>query len=117
MIVHLCIVYSSACSNYTSNHSYRTEGLCSLQSKAVKTWERLCLKVLEQEYARLEQEIKTKQSLHLRNRELYMEEILNTHQDDMSRIPFHRNTSLQSVDTEGQFLHVNQTQNAKVRLI
>ncbi|XP_005109302.1 uncharacterized protein LOC101847530 isoform X2 [Aplysia californica] len=67
-------------------------------------WERFALKLLERDYQAVQAEIKECQQRYLENRQLYMEAVLQDHQQSMSRIPLHRNTdsalAMEDVDSK-----------------
>lgn len=60
------------------------------QTRAVKNWERFTILVLEREYKMIQQEIEERQRTHFRSRELYIEEILNSHHEDMANFSMQR---------------------------
>jgi hypothetical protein len=50
-------------------------------------WERLSIKLLDRNYAEIQEEIRERQMLYMQNRQLYMDEVLHHHQVDMSKTP------------------------------
>ncbi|XP_062591715.1 uncharacterized protein LOC134253216 [Saccostrea cucullata] len=71
----------------------------NVKSNAVQLWERLAIKLLEQDNMRLQHEIQQRQQLYIERRQMYMDELLETHQKEMSQLPATRNKkSLEEVD-------------------
>ncbi|KAK6185031.1 hypothetical protein SNE40_007357 [Patella caerulea] len=58
--------------------------------KAIMNWERFTLRLLDNEYKAVKDEIKERQQHYINYRELYMDHILNTHQDEMSHLALHK---------------------------
>ncbi|KAI8790602.1 protein Wnt [Biomphalaria glabrata] len=54
-----------------------------------QNWERLAFKLLEREYLTAQSELRQHQQHYLVNRQLYMDAVLNDHNNSMSRLPLH----------------------------
>ncbi|XP_041378780.1 uncharacterized protein LOC121391066 [Gigantopelta aegis] len=65
----------------------------SEKTSSVKHWERLSLKLLQREYEMVRREIEQRQQLYMEGRSLYMEELMDSHQKDMSQFVLHRRTN------------------------
>ncbi|CAG2191748.1 unnamed protein product [Mytilus edulis] len=59
----------------------------SVSKKAILLWERLSIKLLDRNYAEIQEEIRQRQMLYMQNRQLYMDEVLHHHQIDMGKAP------------------------------
>ncbi|ESO98304.1 hypothetical protein LOTGIDRAFT_231384 [Lottia gigantea] len=72
------------------------------QTRAKMNWERLSLRLLDREYQAVQEEIKERQQHYINYREVYMDEILNSHQEQMAQLTLHKNStnSLQNVDKQ-----------------
>ncbi|XP_052062295.1 uncharacterized protein LOC127702226 isoform X2 [Mytilus californianus] len=61
-------------------------------ARAAMLWERLSIKLLDRNYAEIQEEIRQRQMLYMQNRQLYMDEILHHHQIDMGKTPVRKNS-------------------------
>ncbi|KAJ8302795.1 hypothetical protein KUTeg_019191 [Tegillarca granosa] len=84
------------------NNSYdgklRNTPVPGCKTRAVMNWERFAIKLLELDYARMQDEIHYRQQLHLQNRNLYMDAVLNSHENEMSKFPLHRRKKMDEID-------------------
>ena len=75
------------------------------QTRAVKNWERLAILLLEREYVAIQAEIKEGQQLYMERRQMYMEGVMQDHNDEMAKFALHRQKSATSVqDVDKKFL-------------
>lgn len=69
------------------------------RTKAVQLWERLAIRLLEQDNMKIQQEIHHRQQLYMERRQMYMDELLESHKKEMSQLPASRSKkSLEEVD-------------------
>ncbi|KAK3085300.1 hypothetical protein FSP39_001249 [Pinctada imbricata] len=69
------------------------------KTPAVCNWERLAIRLLDREYARVQEEIRHQQLVYIESRQQYMDELLVSHQKDMNKVPIKRQQkSLEEVD-------------------
>ncbi|XP_069113485.1 uncharacterized protein [Argopecten irradians] len=85
-----------------------------IKERVVRTWERLAIKLLDREYAQIQEEIHARQQIHMRNRQLYMEEVLQNHQQDMAKTPL-RNKQKTYEEVDKQFLRSVGTNSVQTR--
>ncbi|XP_033755528.1 uncharacterized protein LOC117338332 [Pecten maximus] len=82
-----------------------TPAIPEFKEKVVRTWERLAIKLLDREYAQIQEEIHARQQIYMRNRQLYMDEVLQNHQHDMSKtVTPLRNKQKSYEEVDKQFL-------------
>lgn len=77
--------------DYRASHLTNTP-VPDKSSRAVMLWERLSIKLLDRNYAEIQEEIRERQMLYMQNRQLYMDEVLHHHQQDMSKTPTRKNS-------------------------
>ncbi|XP_076111824.1 uncharacterized protein LOC143080053 isoform X1 [Mytilus galloprovincialis] len=61
-------------------------------ARAAMLWERLSIKLLDRNYAEIQEEIRQRQMLYMQNRQLYMDEVLHHHHIDMGKSPNRKNS-------------------------
>ena len=71
----------------------------------MKNWERLSIRLLEKEYAAIQAEIKERQKLYMERRQVYMDYVMEDHNDEMAKFNLHKHKSVASVqDVDKKFL-------------
>ena len=76
-----------------------------IQTRAVKNWERMAIRLLEREYAAIQAEIKDRQKAYMERRQIYMDYVMDDHNDEMAKFNLHRQKSSASVtDVDNKFL-------------
>ncbi|XP_060081115.1 uncharacterized protein LOC132560469 [Ylistrum balloti] len=75
-----------------------------IKEKVVRTWERLAIKLLDREYAQIQEEIQVRQQTYMRNRQLYMDEVLQNHEHDMAKTVTPLRTKKTYEEVDKQFL-------------
>ncbi|OWF34747.1 uncharacterized protein LOC110443811 [Mizuhopecten yessoensis] len=76
-----------------------------IKEKVVRAWERLAIKLLDREYAQIQEEIYARQQVYMQNRQLYMDEVMHNHEHDMAKttVPL-RNRHKTYEEVDKQFL-------------
>ncbi|KAH3855137.1 uncharacterized protein LOC127870930 [Dreissena polymorpha] len=74
------------------------------KSRAVLNWERLSVKLLEKDYKTIQEDIRMRQELHIQNREQYMNEVLEDHQQEMGKFNLRKKSATNIEEVDKQFL-------------
>ncbi|KAL4234297.1 hypothetical protein ACF0H5_005948 [Mactra antiquata] len=101
--MHLANIIGMEAPNYSVQDINRNTPMLE-KTRAVKNWERFAIKLLEHDYAKIQEEIRQRQQMHLQNRQRYMKDVLNDHKQEMSRFQLHKKTSNNVEDVDKQFL-------------
>ncbi|XP_070202208.1 uncharacterized protein [Littorina saxatilis] len=75
-----------------------------LENRAVMNWKRLTLRLLDRDYKMMQQEIEEHQRLYIENRSRYMDEVMNSHQQDMTHVSLSRPSSGKVSSVDQHFL-------------
>ncbi len=72
----------------------------------MERWERLSQRLLEREFLAVQQAIRQEQIRHLENRNKFMQEVMTSHHQDMSRYALRKQTSVPEAteDVDNRFL-------------
>lgn len=89
--------------DYRASHLNNTP-VPDKSTRAVMLWERLSIKLLDRNYAQIQEEIKERQMLYMQNRQLYMDELLHHHQIEMTKAPL-RKTSKTYEEVDRRFIN------------
>ena len=65
----------------------------------------MAIRLLEKEYAAIQAEIKERQKLYMERRQMYMDYVIDDHNDEMAKFNLHKQKSATSVqDVDKKFL-------------
>lgn len=115
-ILHLANIVGMEAPKFESNDVNRNTPVAD-KTRAVKNWERFAVKLLEREYAAIQEEIRERQRMHIQNRQLYMNDVLDDHKQEMSKFQLHKKSATNVEDVDKQFLKFYNTQSKDPRRV
>lgn len=102
--MHLANIVGVPPPNFTGSEPLRNTPVPD-KTRAVKNWERMAIRLLEKDYAAIQAEIKERQKLYMERRQIYMDYVIQDHQDEMAKFNLQRQKSSSSVhDVDSKFL-------------
>ncbi|XP_045191544.1 uncharacterized protein LOC123548399 isoform X2 [Mercenaria mercenaria] len=115
-ILHLANIVGMEAPKFESHDVNRNTPVAD-KTRAVKNWERFAVKLLEREYAAIQEEIRERQRLHIQNRQLYINDVIEDHKQEMSKFHLHKKSATNVEDVDKQFLKIYNTQTKDPRRV